>query len=427
MKVYFSLFILIPIISKAQVGNGDGIYFESPLQWEQLLKKATSENKFIFLDCYTSWCGPCKAMDENVYTNKELGQFMNKNFISVKILMDSPQTDDKGIQRKFNVNVFPTFLFLSPTGSIVHRSFAYKSTNDFFSLVKDAMNSDKQYYTLLENYKINSRFDLFPNLVKEARVLGENEKADSISRFYLDNYLYHLSDEEILAKDNLQFIVSCSIIINENDKAFELFNHKQKEIDSIFGSGFSGTFINYIINKEDVLFKLWKNGNPITEKPNWRDIKDVIEYKYGKPRAERFTLAGKIDWYMYKKDWRKAIGYKMTFITRYGFDSSGFGKAYNINLFAYEIVFKHTFEKRIIYKTIEWMKPIVTDNAVDAPYLDTYANLLYKVGKTDQAMVWEQKAMDIDKNNSVKNGVQQDLIYQETIQRMNKGLPTWEN
>ncbi|HMV43506.1 MAG TPA: hypothetical protein PKD50_13270, partial [Leptospiraceae bacterium] len=36
-------------------------------EWKDVVAKATKEKKFIFIDAFTTWCSPCKWMDENVY------------------------------------------------------------------------------------------------------------------------------------------------------------------------------------------------------------------------------------------------------------------------------------------------------------------------------------------------------------------------
>ena len=58
------------------------------LSLEEACKKAKTENKPIFLDCYTSWCGPCKMMANEVFTLKEAGDYFNKNFVCVKTDME---------------------------------------------------------------------------------------------------------------------------------------------------------------------------------------------------------------------------------------------------------------------------------------------------------------------------------------------------
>src|SRR4051812_34660552 len=75
-------------ITRQVAGEGSGITWVDNLNWQQVLKKAKKEKKYIFVDCFTTWCGPCKKMDKVVYTNDSLGDFLNAKFISVKLQMD---------------------------------------------------------------------------------------------------------------------------------------------------------------------------------------------------------------------------------------------------------------------------------------------------------------------------------------------------
>src|SRR5215831_9330297 len=59
-----------------------GVHFEDNLSWSAIQAKARAENKFIFVDCYTSWCGPCKYMAKNIFPQQEAGDFFNDKFIS---------------------------------------------------------------------------------------------------------------------------------------------------------------------------------------------------------------------------------------------------------------------------------------------------------------------------------------------------------
>ena len=70
-RKYF-LFIplfLIPLFLQAQGIN----FFEGSFQ--EVKAEAKKQNKIIFIDCYTSWCGPCKWMAKNVFTDKKVGDF----------------------------------------------------------------------------------------------------------------------------------------------------------------------------------------------------------------------------------------------------------------------------------------------------------------------------------------------------------------
>ena len=51
--------------------------------WEKILKQAKKEKKLIFVDCYTSWCGPCKMLAKNVFTQDKVADFYNTEFVCV--------------------------------------------------------------------------------------------------------------------------------------------------------------------------------------------------------------------------------------------------------------------------------------------------------------------------------------------------------
>ncbi len=140
-----------------------GIKWTDNLTWGQILAKAKSENKYVFLDCYATWCVPCHAMDKDVYPNDEVGNIINRKFIAVKVQMDQTQYDNervkqwhndaRRIQNNYTVMSFPTFLFFYPNGAPMHRGVGYRSSNEFITLIKEALDTNKQYYALLKNYQ----------------------------------------------------------------------------------------------------------------------------------------------------------------------------------------------------------------------------------------------------------------------------------
>ncbi len=128
-KHLINVLFLAPLFSAAQNDNplndsGKGIHFEQTLSWQQVKAKAKKENKFIFVDCYASWCGPCKAMDRDVYQNDTVGNFVNAHFIAVKMQMDTSKKDEEATKMhyadahllilSYKVYAYPTFLFGMP-------------------------------------------------------------------------------------------------------------------------------------------------------------------------------------------------------------------------------------------------------------------------------------------------------------------------
>lgn len=90
-----------------------GIQFEK-ISLEEAKTKAKKENKIIFIDYYADWCGPCKWLAKNVFTEAEVGSLFNSNFINLKINADQ----DDFIGQEYNANSLPTLLFIDSEGNL---------------------------------------------------------------------------------------------------------------------------------------------------------------------------------------------------------------------------------------------------------------------------------------------------------------------
>lgn len=95
----------------------------------EVRRMAREQNKLIFMDIHATWCGPCKTMDRYVFTEKEVGEFMDSLFVCVKVDVDS--RDGKEIAAEYKVSSVPTFLVLTPDMELVGRSSGARSKYDF--------------------------------------------------------------------------------------------------------------------------------------------------------------------------------------------------------------------------------------------------------------------------------------------------------
>ncbi len=173
---FLALFVLLGLLAnilyaqtdsnapgKDNVISFNGLRFESGLSWEEIQAKAKAENKMIFIDCYATWCGPCKAMDETVYPLMEVGNAYNEGYISVKLQMDKTERDNDTIkswyktvsqfESNYTINAYPTFLFFDSSGKLLHKVVGRKSSAYFIQLAADAQNPEKQYYNVLKNFR----------------------------------------------------------------------------------------------------------------------------------------------------------------------------------------------------------------------------------------------------------------------------------
>ncbi len=152
LKLYLPIFIL----SFCVITNvfSQGIQFQD-ITLVQAMEKGTKENKFIFIDCYTSWCGPCKVLSKNVFPNDTVGELFNKNFVSLKVDMESDRSSE--INTKYVITSFPTLLFVEPVnGDIVYKVIgAEPGTQWLISAAERAIDPNQNIQGLLHSYNEN--------------------------------------------------------------------------------------------------------------------------------------------------------------------------------------------------------------------------------------------------------------------------------
>lgn len=128
-----SAMILLSFSAAAQNTN-EGIHFIEGQPLDNILQQAKNEGKKVFVDCYTSWCGPCKMMATKEFPKKEVGDFMNPNYISTKI--DMEKGEGPRLAQRYGVKVYPTFLVLNDKGEMVDRLVGYMPAEQFIATMK---------------------------------------------------------------------------------------------------------------------------------------------------------------------------------------------------------------------------------------------------------------------------------------------------
>lgn len=108
-----------------------GIQF-TDASWREILKKAKAEKKIIFLDAYASWCGPCKMLQKNVFTQKSVGDYYNNRFINVK--MDMEKGEGPILAQTYPLEAYPTLLFIDGNGRVLKKVLGYQSPQDLIAI-----------------------------------------------------------------------------------------------------------------------------------------------------------------------------------------------------------------------------------------------------------------------------------------------------
>lgn len=155
-----------------------GINFLHGVTWAEAVTKAKAENKLIFIDFYTQWCGPCMNMAQTVFSLPTVGYYYNHTFVNLKI--DAEEGEGMTLAKKYGVHSYPTYAFIDPTTeNIVHRSSSRQSAEQFIQTGKAATIPTQRSFYLQEQY-----------------AKGNRERA------FLINYIRY--NHSIYARDNVQ-------------------------------------------------------------------------------------------------------------------------------------------------------------------------------------------------------------------------------
>lgn len=443
MKNKISIFVVFPLlciqarnVSAQDDSTYQGIQFEQGLNWPEILTKAKAEGKYVFVDCYATWCGPCKMMDKNVYTSKMVGDSMNSRFISIKVQLDSTGKDNGYLKswyrdahhfrQLYKIAALPTFLFFSPEGKIVHRSFGYKNDSDFIVLASKATNPDKQYYTLLEEYlRGGNNYMTMPYLASFSNALGDQELARRITQDYITHYLWTLRETELFTSKNINFVASFTQ--STKDAGFKLFHDHPKEIDKVMWPNYSEDMINALITKEEIEPLLWKDDKPRVNKPDWDKIASRLKREYNGYYARLVVFDAQIRWYGYHKTWSSYCKTIIKRVDQYGPFGPVIDVYFRYNIAAFEL-FLHSDNKKELSMALAWSDSSLNTRDTNEQYFDTYANLLYKLGRKDEALHWEEKAIAFDVELAKKAGAPKGYFFDEftsTLDKIKQGVPTW--
>ncbi len=361
ITVLFSVLML-------SAGFAQGIqFFEG--SFEEALVQAEKENKLVFVDAYTTWCGPCKYMSRDVFTDESVGSYFNSKFINLKL--DQEEGEGLEFAKTYEVRFYPTLLFINAEGKLAHKAIGAKDVKQFMQLGTDANSKQGQLLWLQTQHnsgKLSPKLlNNYANALQSAR-LPESEE---IALDYLKTQNNWGSDE------NINFILKHF----PSDVEGKVFKYILKEKDLFVNMLGDAKILDKNINLS--ISKTLDAKGDLSDK----EIDEFYESFYPKSwekEAENYKVSilekSKLD-----KDKDEFIARKISFIEKYGSDNWG-----ELNGFAWRI-----YEESEDRAQLEAAKKLAKQSIeLDENYYntDTYTWICVKLGDIDSAMKFGEKA-----------------------------------
>lgn len=382
------------LISICLIGNVNAqnrsVEFEHT-SWKKVLKKAKKEDKLIFVDCYTSWCGPCKMMAKDVFTQDHVADFFNNNFINFKIDMEKGEGPE--LKPGWKINAYPTFLVINPKGEVIHRVVGAYGADEFIEYIKEAQYPNKTFAALSMAYDEGQRDGEFMFSYLRALRLANLNKEESLKA---NKYISNLKKEELLKKENWNIIKyfmkdpltdEFRFIVNKREKFVELVG--EKEIDEKIYNTY---------NKKIESFAYFYPGHGKEYDKAGFDsmIQDLQKSDFPKA-AELIAIALKNE-YQRLNDWNKyasVVDGALDFALLKNYENQ-----YSYFDSAASMIAKASTNKELLERALRWASYAAEkEERVEhkSGYLATKANLLELVGNAEAAKTAKMESEKADK------------------------------
>ncbi len=274
MKTPITIFVLS--LSMSAFATGIDFFHGT---FDEAKAEAEAQGRLIFVDAYTTWCGPCKRMSKNVFTQGEVGDFYNENFINVKL--DMEKGEGRNFQRTYGVRAFPTLLFLDPQGKLVHRVVGGMDAKNFLNLGRFAATKSNISSELDEAYQDGDRDPAF--MAKYIAALAKAKRPVlKIANEYLDG------QTDLTTEENLRIVYHATV--EADSRIFTKMVAHKSRIEALFGV-------------EEVADQIEAAGQKTVEKSIKFQNEDLLEEaidkvkKFAPDRSKAFSDRSRLTYY----------------------------------------------------------------------------------------------------------------------------------
>ena len=320
VTIAMSLLACITMMAQGMVFEPEGTTLE------QAAVKAKAENKMIFLDCFTTWCGPCKMMANTVFPQEKVGAAMNPKFVNVKIDMEG--TYGAPLAKKLQITAYPTFVIFNADLQEVGRFLGGSQADEFLKRVqeKSADNSSSALKARWEAGERNPEFLM--TYLKTLTATYKTQDANDVAEALLEG------KEATFAADSTLRKIFLSNIINPFAKSFIYTAKNPADLSAVVGSRVvEGKVASVLAGYQAKLIIEKDNGEVSLDQQQFDAFLALLKELKSK-EAEHYRLTTLITLAEKQKDYKGFIGYVKEYLANKGLDASDMQLAQWTKLFS---------------------------------------------------------------------------------------------
>ena len=291
MKCVIFRMLIVVVLGATTISfaSAQGIKFVES-NFKEALTQAEQENKLLFMDCYTSWCGPCRLLANRVFPNDSIGQFFNKHFISLKV--DMEKGEGPALARQYGVKAYPTLLFIDPsTQEIVSQVVGFRTVKALLEDAQKAANPNRNLQGLAAQFNENPANPAIASAYLEglwaASLTQERDET-------LKKYLSRLTPEEICTTDNWKILSAHTE--NPYSYAFDCLHKNSEGFRNVVGKEAVNAKLDYLYRYASMKF-IYRKRVPENEFPqnNFNKLIELLKQEEGAEFAYYLTQLEMID------------------------------------------------------------------------------------------------------------------------------------